>query len=644
MERARLDNAIASASEEVISLQHNDGHWCGKFQAGVLYDSWYVMLKAVLGQLDDTKIADCREYILSQQAEDGGWSPYLGGHSNIKVSVDAYFALKLCGVDQDAEPMLRARASIMQQGGAGKALSLAKYMMAILGQLPYSQCPSVPPELLLLPRWSPLHIYKVSALSRLPLVALAVINAIKPRVRLEPRLGVQELFPDSQYVGSDGWSVHALTNPFAMLDPLIKAYESGNPSLIRQPAIRACEAWLLERVQEDEGLLCYQPMVALAMIAFWCLGYPEDSPIMKRLARMHDSLAENRQGKYGLQPCFSPVWDTAWTTIALVDAGVPADSPPIRKAAEWLLEREIRKPGDWCYATPALEPGGWAFGYKDTHYPDLDDTAMAVVALSHSGLVTQQRCQQAMLRGANVLRELQAADGGWASFDRALDSKFLNGMPFAEYQLMLDPSEIDITSRVLWMFGCLGVTQADPAIAKPLRWLTSNQQEEGCWYGRWGVNYIYGTWQTLIGLRAIGIHPHNHSIQQAVRWLKHCQHSQGGWGESCASYQGRSMMGKGKPTASQTAWGVMGLIAAGEAHSEAVERGVSYLIDIQKADGSWEDQYFTAVAIKDLCYMNYSFFSRYFPLMALARYRQAVAEEAAREESIRPTLADMLYA
>ena len=626
-----LAAAVERAALGLLGRQAPDGHWVGELQGDTILESEWVLLMAFLGREDDERVRKAARYVLDQQQDGGGWSNYPDGPADVSVSVKAYFALKLAGHDPDEGYMTRARDVIRALGGAAASNSFTKFYLALLGQFPYANCPAVPPEMMFLPRWAYFNIYAVSSWTRTILVPLSIFYAHKPVRRLPEGLGIRELFllPPETPLPPHPPSAKRLswTNFFLATDRLIKRLERIGLGPVRRRAVRRAWAWMRERFADSDGLGAIFPPMIYTAVCLRCLGYADDSPEMVRALRQLDELMIEEDDTLRLQPCFSPVWDTALTLNALADAGVPGDHPAVGRAARWLLEREVRRPGDWSVANPGVEPAGWFFEYRNGFYPDTDDTAMVLMALAKTGFASSPEGRPAAERGLRWLLALQNRDGGWAAFDRDINREVLTKVPFADHNAMLDPSCPDITARVLESLGHYGYRPDNPQVARALAFLERTQESFGAWPGRWGVNYVYGTWQVLAGLRSVGFDMTAPLARRAAAWLKEVQQPGGGWGESCRSYDDPSFAGQGTPTASQTAWALLGLIAAGEAGSDEVRQGVHYLLATQLPDGGWHEEQFTGTGFPKVFYLKYHMYSLYFPLMALARCRAALGRE-----------------
>jgi squalene-hopene/tetraprenyl-beta-curcumene cyclase len=614
--------ALDRARRRLLDLQRPDGHWCGELQGDTILESEYVLLMAFLGREDDEKVRKAAEYVRRQQRPDGTWTHYPGGPMELSGSVKAYFALKLTGHDPDAPYMHKAREAIRAAGGAVRCNSFTRFYLALLGQFPYANCPSVPPELALLPTWFYINLYAMSSWTRTIVVPLSIFSACKPVRRLPPKCGIRELFLDEPRMPLPpssrllGWGAF-----FLGVDAAYKNAERlGLLTPVRRIAVERAAAWMRERFEDSDGLGAIFPPMIYTAVALRCLGVPDDAPEMRWALKQLDDLMIEEDGAIRLQPCFSPVWDTALALNALADAGVITGTDLAPQAAvRWLLGREVRRRGDWAVLNPHLEPGGWAFEYRNDFYPDVDDTAMVLMALARSGAADSPEARPAVERALKWLLGMQNRDGGWAAFDRDVTREVLTKIPFADHNAMLDPACPDITARVLEALGCHGFGIDHPQVQRALAFLRKTQAKSGCWVGRWGVNYLYGAWQVLVGLRQIGFDMADPMVRRCVAWLESVQQPGGGWGESCRSYDDPDEAGKGAPTPSQTAWALLALLAAGEHDSEAVRAGVDYLVRTQGEDGGWAEEPFTGTGFPKVFYLKYHLYGLYFPLMALAR-------------------------
>ncbi len=626
--RDGLDAALERSSEWLLDRQHGEGFWVAELEGDTILESEYILLLAFLGRETDPVCLRMARYIQEKQRPDGGWAIYPGGPTDVSASVKAYFALKLVGIDPLDSSMTRARQAILDSGGAAQCNSFTRFYLALLGQISYDDCPCVPPEIVLVPSWLNFSLSAMSAWTRTIVVPLSIMSFHKPVRRLEPERGIAELFhgerafPSRRTARPFSW-----TNFFLAMDSTFKWLDHRIPAAWRTKAVRAAHRWMLEHCDGTDGLGAIFPPMIYSVIALRCLDYDLESPEVKwALDQLHGlEIAEGDTVR--VQPCLSPVWDSAIATICLADAGVPSDHPAWRRAVDWLLSKEVRHRGDWQIRRPGLEPTGWHFQFHNAFYPDLDDTAMVLLGLKRSPLESEPATAAAIRRGVDWLLSMQNRDGGWAAYDVDIDNQVLTKLPFADHNAMLDPSCADITARVIELLGTLGYRAEHPSVARALEYLFRTQEPEGCWYGRWGVNFIYGTWQVLQGLRTIDFPMNNPQIQKAVQWLEQTQQATGAWGETCRSYDEPQLKGTGEPTPSQTAWATLGLIAAGRSSSPAVKLGIDYLVETQLPDGSWEENSFTGTGFPRVFYLRYHYYRVCFPLMAIARYRTATTEQ-----------------
>jgi squalene-hopene/tetraprenyl-beta-curcumene cyclase len=683
---AQVTPALQKTTQFLRERQAAEGYWVAELEGDSILESEYLLLLAFLGQLETDRARRAAESLRQQQLSTGGWAAFPGGPVEISGSVKAYLALKLMGDDPQSEPMQRAREAIRATGGAEKINSFTRYYLAMLGIIPYQLCPAVPPEVILLPTWAPFNIYEMSAWSRTIIVPLSLLWAYQPVTPQGTRGRIDELYTSAErclprYIRGVNHesSTRGIdwTWVFQRVDDTLKWCEARGIKPLRSRALARCEAWILERLEGSDGLGAIFPPIIWTIIGLKCRGYAVDSPeIQQQFAELEklvvcDNAADPTQ--VWLQPCLSPVWDTAIALIALRDADVPSSDPMIQRGVSWLLSKEIRRKGDWSLSRPKIEPGGWAFEFNNEFYPDNDDTSMVLMALarccpeavdgtlaspwrielSHSAnghpqsIVAGQSAnsvqalaelehleplRQAMQRGARWLRSMQSRDGGWGAFDADNTRELFTKVPFADHNAMIDPSTSDITARVLESFAHVGIDQRPDWVLRALQFIWKDQQPDHAWFGRWGVNYIYGTWQVLQGLVRLGIPATDGRLQRAADWLVSKQQPCGGWGETPATYDDPTLRGTGQPTASQTAWAVLGLIAAGRAESLPVQRGVEYLLSRQQPDGSWVESEFTGTGFPRVFYLRYHYYRIYFPLMALGRYRQVMSSRRAMQE------------
>jgi len=625
--------AVADAAERgrrgLLDRRQPDGHWVGELEGDTILESEFILLLAFLGKADDARVRLAANYLLGKQLPSGGWPNYPGGPAEVSVSVKAYLALKVAGHAADEPRMRRAAAEIRSIGGAEATNSFTRFYLALLGQLPYSACASVPAEIILFPRWFYFHVYAMSAWSRTIFVPLSIVDAYKPVTKLPESQGCRELFlqppetPRWPATPTKAW--FSWTNFFLGVDWCFKAAEKLRLTPLRRYAVRKARAWMRERMAESDGLGAIFPPIVYHAIVLKCIGVPDTDPEARWVMKQLDDLCIPEGDTLRLQPCLSPVWDTSLSLIGLADAGEPGDSAECESAVRWLLDKEVRREGDWSKTVRGVEPGGWFFEYRNAFYPDTDDTSMVLIALARTGHATRAAAAPAVHRAVNWLLAMQNSDGGWAAFDRNIDKQVLEKVPFADHNAMLDPSCPDITARVLESLSHYGYRVGQPPVDRAVRFIFARQEEAGGWFGRWGVNYVYGTWQVLVGLAAVGFDMTAPPVRRAVRWLKDVQNEDGGWGESARSYDDPTQAGVGVTTASQTAWALLGLMAAGETDTAEVRAGVEYLIGTQAADGGWAEEPFTGTGFPRVFYLKYHLYPVYFPLMALGRFAAVVS-------------------
>jgi squalene-hopene/tetraprenyl-beta-curcumene cyclase len=622
-----LDQAILRARFNLTRLQHPDGYWAGELMADATLCADYVLYMHWSDRVDPVLEEKCAAHVRRRQLDGGGWAIYPGGPTELNASIKAYTSLKLAGVDPDEPSMQTARATILQLGGVPRANTYTKFYLALINQFPWGALPAIPPELVLLPTWLPFHLYRLSSWSRAILVPLSIIRHHRPTRAIPPSRGVPELFPlgpDAHDLrGSLPWSIAGAA--FYVADKLIKCTEHLRWFPVRSRALAEAERWMTARMGEgSDGLAAVFPAMLNAIMALECLGRPQSDPLLKKAKRDLESLFVDDPSDFRIQPCLSPVWDTAINIIALVEAGTPSDDPAIRSACEWLSNREVQRCGDWVHSNSYGQASGWAFEFQNDWYPDTDDTAMVLMALRFNPALDDDSSPAARRQFERALRWLlsfQCSDGGWAAFDRELTDRWLESVPFADHNAILDPTCSDLTGRTLELLGYIGCGETYPPARRAIEYLRATQEPDGSWYGRWGVNYIYGAWQVLRGLRAIGVDMEQPWITRARDWLRGRQNADGGWGESCASYESPSARGRGPSTASQTAWALMGLIAAGDIDTPVVEAGINFLLRTQHDDGSWSESQITGTGFPRVFYLKYDMYRDNFPLLALATYR-----------------------
>jgi len=621
---ARLKSSIRAAQNFLFAKQHEDGWWCGELEADTTLESDYIFLHTVLGTRDERRFQQCAVEILRHQNEDGGWPIYQGGPSNVTAAVKAYFALKICGYNPDDPRMSRARERILALGGVPACNTFSKIYLCALGQYDYDAVPAIPPEIVLFPNWFWFNIYEISSWSRAILIPLSICYAKKPFKKIPDEWNIDELFPAGRHGSSlrlkwedklIGWR-----NFFLVLDRLCHAFERVHVRPLRSIALRVAEKWMLEHLELSDGLGAIYPSILNSIIALRCLGYSLDDPQVIRALDEFEKLGIEEGDTFRMQPCVSPVWDTAYALFALGESGADVADPRMVKAAEWMLKKQNRRKGDWSVKVPDAEPGGWYFEYNNEFYPDVDDTAQVLLALDHIETKDARFQSEAVQRGIDWVLAMQCRKGGWASFDKDNDRMVFQYVPFADHNAMLDPATVDITGRVLECLASHGFKLMDKPVARAIDFIRNEQESDGSWFGRWGVNYIYGTMCVLRGLEAIGFDNHDAMVQQAAEWLRMMQNSDGGWGETIGSYDDVNEKGVGVSTSSQTAWAVLGLMAGGDYRSDSLARGIAYLLDHQQADGGWSEVPYTGTGFPRVFYLKYHSYPWYFPLLALAKY------------------------
>jgi len=613
--------ALDRATSHLLGLQHQDGWWQGELETNVTMDAEDLLLREFLGIADDQTKAATGRWIRSQQRADGTWANFYDGPADLSTTVEAYVALRLAGDEPTAPHMARAAGWIRASGGVEATRVFTRIWLALSGRWSWDELPVIPPELIYLPSWFPMNIYDWGCWARQTIVALAVVQSYRPSRPLpfgidELRSGMTPAEP-----AADPWS-----RVFTGLDKLL--HKVTVPARARRAALRRCAEWIITRQESDGCWGGIQPPWVYSLMALHLLGYELDHPVMARgLAGLSRFTIEEKvpqpDGSYGevrrLEACQSPVWDTVLTMIALADAGVGADHPALTKAANWVLEEEIRGPGDWQVRRPDTPPGGWAFEFDNDNYPDTDDTAEVILALRRVSVPSGEARQ----RGLQWLTGMQCKDGGWGAFDADNTRALVNKLPFCDFGAVIDPPSADVTAHIVEAYAHEGQAMSR-ACQRGVIWLLKNQEPDGSWFGRWGANYIYGTGAVVPALIAAGVQPSKPCIRRAVTWLEAHQNQDGGWGEDLRSYDDRAFSGQGASTASQTAWALLALIAAGERNGAAAARGVQWLASTQTADGTWEEPWFTGTGFPGDFYINYHLYRLAFPVSALGRYVREV--------------------
>jgi squalene-hopene/tetraprenyl-beta-curcumene cyclase len=630
---AQVEAAIARAQTYLLGQQKSEGYWIGELMVDgtlvadtIAYHHWN-------GSVDEAWQRKAVNHLFSLQLADGGWNIYYGGPAEVNATIKAYLALKLAGIPATDPRMLRARSVALSLGGVPRMNTFSKLYLALLGLFPWEHVPTIPCEVILIGKWFYVNFNEMSSWSRAMLVPLAIINHFKPTRPLVPCITLEELYPEGYHerdlrLARDP-EMFTWRNFFIWLDKLHKFAEwfaAHGIHPFRKRALKRAEQWMLERFEGSDGLAAIFPAMLNSLIALKALGYPADHPQVLRATQQLKALEHETEDSVRIEPCLSPVWDTAIVAVALRESGLPADHPGLVRAAEWLMTKEIRFRGDWQFKNPAdVEPSGWVFEFENKWNPDVDDTAMVLLALRLIPTRDPRRREECFRRGLQWMLTFQCRDGGWGAFDKDCTKNILEKVPFADHNAMLDPECADITARILELLGYEKFSLAHPQVEKAVQYIIQEQEEDGSWYGRWGVNYIYGTWQVLRGLRALGLDLRQPRFLKARDWLESVQHADGGWGERCDTYDDPVFKGQGPSTASQTAWAVMGLCAFDEPDRPSLVRGVEHLVKTQNADGSWSEKETTGTGFPRVFYLKYDMYRNSWPLLALATYHKLLS-------------------
>ncbi|MBW4518485.1 MAG: squalene--hopene cyclase [Scytolyngbya sp. HA4215-MV1] len=633
---SQTEAAIAASQNYLLSIQNPQGYWWAELESNVTITAEVVLLHKIWGTDQTRSLHKVEAYLRSQQRDHGGWELFYGDGGELSTSVEAYMALRLLGVPVTDPTMARARQFILARGGISKTRIFTKFHLALIGCYNWCGIPSIPPWVMLLPNWFPFTIYELSSWARGSTVPLLIVFDQKPVFLTQPAIQLDELYTEGienvryELPRQDDWS-----DLFVRLDGVFKFSERQNLVPFRQQGLAAAERWVLERQEATGDWGGIIPAMLNSLLALRCLGYAAADPIVERGLQAVDRFVIETTDTYRVQPCVSPVWDTALVMRSLVASGVSPDHAALIRGGEWLLEKQILDYGDWAVKNPQGKPGAWAFEFDNRFYPDVDDSAVVVMALQAVKLPNEALKQAAIARTVDWIFSMQCREGGWAAFDRDNNQSWLNALPYADLKAMIDPNTADVTARVLEMLGRLGVRWEEghgdaktQRIDRALAYLAHEQAPEGCWFGRWGVNYIYGTSGVLSALALIAPVAYRTQIERGAAWLVSCQNSDGGWGETCQSYQDPALKGKGVSTASQTAWALIGLLAAGQATQNfaltAMQRGVAYLIATQRVDGTWDESEFTGTGFPCHFYLKYHLYQQHFSLTALGQYVELV--------------------
>lgn len=621
--------SILKSRNYLLSQQKPDGHWIGELEANTTLTAEYIMLMYFMGMVDQTKLKKAANYIRSKQLQDGSWPIYYGGPGDISASVESYFALKLAGYDKDEPFMCKARDFILKSGGIMKSRVITKINLSFFGQFDWMGTPSIPVEIIFIPRVCSFNIYEFSSWARICVVPLTILMELKPRIKISESANIDELYTlkrnevDFSFEKDDNFlSWH---NFFVGVDKILKLLEKSPVKISKRLAIKKAEKWILDHQDKSGDWGGIFPAMAFSVMALKTIGYDNDfKPIRKGLEAIERFHIED-ENHIHQQSCVSPVWDTAWASIALFESGLKDNDKNLQKAAFWLYGKQTTQYGDWKIKVPHAQPGGWSFEYYNEFYPDADDTSAVIMALLNINGVDGINKTDRIKKGLTWLLNMQNTDGGWGAFDKDVNNPVYNRILFNDFKTMLDPSCPDITGRVIELLAILGYDKNFLPVKLAIDYLKREQHPSGPWFGRWGVNFIYGTWAVLAGLAAIGESKDQPYVRRAIDWLFALQNPDGGWGESCRSYEAEKFAGRGTSTPSQTAWALIGLVSYGYANDSRVEKGIKFLIDRQLQDGSWEEKEFTGTGFPRSFYIRYHMYKDFFPLIALSKYKKEVA-------------------
>ena len=632
--------AIARSQNHLFSIQDPDGYWWAELESNVTITAEVVLLHKIWGTESTIPLDKVENYLRRQQREHGGWELYYGDGGELSTSVEAYMALRLLGVPPEDPALIAAKNFILPRGGISKTRVFTKLHLALIGCYDWRGIPSIPPWIMLLPPESPFNIYEMSSWARSSTVPLLIVFDRQPIFCVDRSITLDELYAEGvdrvryQLPSQNDW-----TDIFLVFDDLFKTAANLNFVPWREEGIKAAEQWILARQEATGDWGGIIPAMLNSLLALRTLNYHVEDPVIQRGLTAVANFAIETTDSYRIQPCISPVWDTAWCLRALIESGIEPEHPDLVKAGTWLLDKQILDYGDWAVKNQDTTPGGWAFEFDNRFYPDIDDSAVVVMALSQVKLPNEAHKQQAIARCLNWIKSMQCQPGGWAAFDVDNDQDWINSIPYGDLKAMIDPNTADVTARVLEMLGTAKLTIGDRGaypegnrpMQKAIAYLLNEQEADGSWFGRWGVNYIYGTSGALAALALITPHAHQQNIKRGAKWLLSCQNPDGGWGETCQSYDDPALKGKGVSTCSQTAWALIGLLAVreivGENADKAIKRGINYLLATQQADGTWDESEFTGTGFPSHFYLKYHLYQQYFPLIALSKYQRLESSE-----------------
>jgi squalene-hopene/tetraprenyl-beta-curcumene cyclase len=625
-----VKTAIAASQNYLLSIQYPKGYWWAELESNVTMIAEAILLHKIWKSEKNRPLYKAEKYLREQQRDNGSWELFYGDGGDLSTSIEAYMALKLLGVSADDLAMLKAKNFILSRGGISKSRIFTKFHLALIGCYDWRGVPSIPPWVMLLPENPLFTIYEMSSWARSSTVPLLIVFDKKPVFNVNPQINLDELYAEGinnvkyEFTRSGDW-----TDIFIVLDDLFKLGETLNLIPFREEGLKAAEKWILERQESSGDWGGIIPAMLNSLLALKCLNYDVNDPMVKRGLESVDRFGIETEDTYRMQACVSPVWDTALVMRSLVDSGLNNDHPALIKGGQWLLDQQILDYGDWSVKNKQGKPGNWAFEFVNRFYPDVDDSAVVMMALHQVKMPNEEVKNAAIQRCLEWILTMQCQGGGWAAFDLNNDQNWLNYLPYADLKAMIDPNTSDVTARVLEMLGKCNLSMDNYNFQRALKYLEKEQEPEGCWFGRWGVNYIYGTSGVLSALSLIAPKTHIKQMEKGAEWLVNCQNSDGGWGETCDSYKDRNLMGKGVSTASQTAWALIGLLAVGEVTGnfaiDAIEKGINYLVNTQKPDGSWEEDEFTGTGFPCHFYIRYHLYYQHFPLTALGKYQAIFA-------------------
>lgn len=619
-----VQNSISASHKYFRAQQKSTGYWSFDLEADSTLVADYLTLAYYIDIVDPELQKKAIQWIRDTQQDDGGWNIYHGGPSELNITVKCAFAMQLAGVPHSDPALKKAEQCLLRLGGLEAVNSYTRFYLGLFDQYPWDRLVSMPPELMFLPTSFYFNIYEISSWSRAIVVPMSIIWANKPVKPAPSNVDTRRWWSKEQRIrGNRFLDTFSWKTFFFTIDAIFKRSNRFIAPFTRREALRRAENWMLEHISRGGGLGAIYPAMMNAVIALDCLGYDKEHPTFRQAWQDFMDLKVELEDRLWFQPCFSPVWDTAMVTAALERSGMAADDPTVSSAASWLIDQEINIRGDWQIKNPYGPIGGWAFEYDNDYYADTDDSAMVLMALLDARVPLDSRREGAMKRGLEWLFSMQSSDGGWGAFDVDNNKEILNMIPFADHNALLDNSCADITGRILEMMGCFGFTRDHSAAARAIEFVRKEQEADGSWYGRWGVNYIYGTWQVVTGLARIGVPTDDVAIRRGVDWLLSVQQDDGGWGETCITYEDPSMKGKGPSTPEQTAWALMGLMMGGVSHEDdVIERGIDWLIQRQNPTGDWDEVEFTGTGFPKVFYLRYTGYRQYFPLMALGLYQE----------------------